>query len=231
MLSTMLSTMSSTMSSAGLILDKRYPECCSIAIDWHVAETLGVPIKLPPALECLCEKHWANTEEVEPNLLALFELMTGSTYEQVARDNTFNHENSLDGYFVYTVYAPVGCNDWVWTRDVFVVIEQGAGGDPRYSAYSTAQIYHLSDGTVADSGFFDTTLSWWLEPISDLYDPKAIDWLNDRISCGYSTAPYYELTTHTYGAPIWNDARKCYLVRPKNCPYVCRAMPLEPCHG
>lgn len=224
------STMPSTMPSTSLLLDKQHPECCSIAIDWHVAETLGAPIKLPPAIERLCEEHWANTEEVEPNLLALFELMTGSAYEQVARDNTYNYESSLNGYLVYTVYAPIGCRDWVWQRDVFVVIEVGAGGDPRYSAYSAAKVYHLSDG-IGDSGFLETSLGWWLEPISDLYDPKAVDWLNDRISCGYSSAPYYELIQHTYKAPIWSESRGCYLVRPKDCPYVCRVMPLEPCHG
>lgn len=223
--------MSTAPTLSALQIDKRYPECCTIDLEFHLAETLGKPIKLPEAIENLCAEHWANSEELEPNLLSLFELMTGVAYEQVARDNTYNHENDLSGYLVYTVYAPIGCADWVWARDAFVAVEIGAGGDPRYSAYSAAKVYHLSDSTLGDSGFFETSLGWWLEPINDLYDPKVIDWLNDRICCGYSNAPYYELIEHTYKEPVWSESRGCYLVRPRDCAFACRAMPIEPAYG
>ena len=216
---------------SALIFDQHYPECCAIDLDFHISETLGEPIKLPEAIETLCAKQWANSEEVEPNLLSLFQLMTGSAYEQVARDNTYNSETDLSGYLVYTVYAPIGCRDWIWTPDVFVAVELGAGGDPRYCAYSGAKVYRLDDTTLGDCNFFEVTLGWWLEPIRDTYDPQPIDWLNDRISCGYSSSPYYELESNTYAKPIWNESRGCYLVRPKDYPYVCRAMPQEPCYG
>jgi hypothetical protein len=216
---------------SALTLDQNYPECCAIDLDFHVAETLGKPIKLPEAIETLCAEHWANSEEVEPNLLALFALMTDSTYEQVHRDNTYNSENDLSSFLVFTVYAPIGCRDWVWERDVFVAVEMGAGGDPRYCGYSGAQIYRLEDDTLGDCNFLETTLGWWLEPIRDTYNPQPIDWLNDRISCGYSSSPYYELESNTYAKPIWSESRGCYLVRPKDSPYVCRAMPQEPCYG
>lgn len=223
--------MSNTPQLSALQIDKHYPECCAIDLDFHVAETLGQPIKLPEAIETLCAEHWTNSDEVEPNLLALFELMTGSAYEQVARDNTYNTENDLSGFLVFTVYAPVGCADWCWQRDVFVAVEIGAGGDPRYCAYSGAKIYHLDGVTLGDCNFFETTLGWWLEPIRDTYDPQPIDWLNDRISCGYSDSPYYELESNTYAKPIWSESRGCYLVRPKDCAFVCRVMPIEPAYG
>ena len=216
---------------SALILDKAYPECCAIDVTYHVGETLGEPIKLPEAIETLCAEQWANSEEVEPNLLALFQLITGSAYEQVHRGNTCNHENDLSGFLVFTVYAPIGCRDWVWERDVFVALEMGAGGDPRYCGYSGAQIYRLEDETLGDCNFLETTLGWWLEPIRESYDPAEIDWLNDRISCGYSSSPYYELESNAYAEPIWSESRGCYLVRPKDSPYVCRAMPQEPCYG
>ena len=223
--------MQSSPQLSALILDQNHPECCTIDVAFHVSETLGKPLELPEAIENLCAEHWANSDEVEPNLLALFALMTGSTYEQVHRDNTYNHENDLSGFLVYTVYAPIGCRDWVWQRDVFVAVEIGSGGDPRYCGYSDAQIYRLEDDTLGDCNFLETTLGWWLEPIRESYDPAEIDWLNDRISCGYSSSPYYELERNTYSKPIWNESRGCYLVRPKDSPYVCRAMPQEPCYG
>lgn len=216
---------------AALIFDQHYPECCAIDLDFHVAETLGQPIKLPEAIENLCAEHWANSEELEPNLLSLFELMTGSAYEQVARDNTYNTENDLSGYLVFTVYAPVGCADWLWHRDVFVAVEIGAGGDPRYCAYSPARIYRLDGLTLGDCSFLEWRLGWWLEPISDRYDRADLDWLNDRCSSCYSDSPYYQLTNETYAEPIWNESRGCYLVRPKDCAFVCRAMPIEPAYG
>lgn len=212
-------------------LDKRYPECCTIDLDFHVAETLGQPLKLPEAIETLCAEQWANSDEVEPNLLALFELITGTPYQQVARDNTYNCENDLSGFMVFTVYAPINCSDWCWQRDVFVVVEIGAGGDPRYCGYSPARIYRLDDITIADCGFLDVTLGWWLEPISDRYDRSELDSLNDRCSSCYSSSPYHELTEATYSEPIWSESRGCYVVRPKDCAFVCRAMPIEPAYG
>lgn len=216
---------------SALQIDKHYPECCTIDLDFHIAETLGQPIKLPEAIETLCAEHWANSEEVEPNLLSLFELMTGSAYEQVARDNTYNTENDLSGFLVFTVYAPVGCADWIWHRDVFVAVEVGAGGDPRYCGYSPARIYRLDDTTIGDCNFLEWRLGWWLEPISDRYDRADLDWLNDRCSSCYSDSPYYQLTKETYAEPIWSESRGCYLVRPKDCAFVCRAMPIEPAYG
>lgn len=212
-------------------LDKHYPECCTIDLEFLISQTLGQPIKLPEAIETLCAKHWANSDEVEPNLLALFELITGTPYEQVARDNTYNCENDLDRFMVFTIYAPVGYADWCWTRDVFVAVEIGVGGDPRYCAYSPAQIYRLDDTTVADCGFLDVTLGWWLEPISDRYERAELDRLNDECSSCYSNSPYFHLTEATYAAPIWSESRGCYLVRPTDCAFVCRAMPIEPAYG
>lgn len=212
-------------------IDRNYPEYCTLSAADHISESLGKPLDLPEAIETLLGEHWANSEEVEPNLLQLFKLITGAEYKQAARDNTYNNESDLDSFYVWTVYAPIDCPDWCWQRDVFVAVEMGSGGDPRYCGYSGARIYRLEDDTLGDCNFLETTLGWWLEPIRDTYDPQPIDWLNDRISVGYSSSPYYELESNTYFKPIWSESRGCYLVRPKDSPYVCRAMPQEPCYG
>ena len=81
-------------------LCKQYLDGSTINLEEHLRETLGEPISLPECIENLLGEHWANSEEVEPSLLSLFELMTGSEYFQVWRDNTYNQENDLDSFAV-----------------------------------------------------------------------------------------------------------------------------------
>lgn len=212
-------------------IDRDYPECCALSTEHHLRESLGEPLQLPEAIETLLSEHWANSEEAEPNLLHLFKLITGADYQQVARDNTYNTENDLDAFYVWTVYADVDCPDWCWRRDVFVVVEIGSGGDPRYCAYAPARIYRLEDACLGDSGFLDLTLGWWAEPISDRYDPRLVDHCNDRIGIGYSSHPYYEMADLLYAPPIWSDKRQTYLGRFKGTPYPVALMPQAPYYG
>jgi len=212
-------------------INKRYPECCTLNAAAHIAESLGEPLKLPDSLQKLLDEHWANSEEAEPDLLQLFELMTGSTYKQVHRDNTYNHESDLDCFYVWSVYADANCPDWCWRHDVFVVVEMGAGGDPRYSAYGAAQIYRLDDSCLGDTGFLDLVLGWWAAPIRETYDPTEIDSLNDRLSIGYSSNPYYEMESLLYAKPIWSEKRQAFLVRFKDTPYPVTLVPHAPHYG
>ena len=187
-------------------------------------------MKLPPSIESKLADHWAN--DCEDDLLALFKLMTGVEYEQSARDNTYNQENDLSDFLVYTVYAPVKCSDWVWQRGVFIAIEIGSGGDPRYCAYSSAKIYYIEDDTLADTSFFEFTLGWWAEPINrDRYNEAQLDRFNDRITVGYSSSPYCELERLLYAEPVWSDFHKAYVGRFKDTPYPVTLRPIEPCYG
>lgn len=222
-----------TIKSSGLILDTAYPACCVIDVVYHIKESLGSPLTLP---ECLADKlssDWAIHSE--DDLLSLFALMTGETYSMAARDNTYNGENDLSTFYVYTVYAPSDRYgrqpDWIWQRDCFVVVEIGAGGDPRYSAYGDAKVYRLDDTTLGDSGFFDTTLGWWAEPIDERYDRATLDSMNDRISAGYSSHPYTELESLLYSAPVWCERKQCYIGRFKDTYFPVRLMPSLPYYG
>ena len=213
-----------------IILDKSYPDCCALDVEQHLGNSLGQPIKLPPTLEDKLSDDWANS--CEDDLLALFRLMTGVEHEQKARDNTYNQENDLSGFLVWTVYAPIDSPDWIWQRDTFVVVEVGAGGDPRYCSYSPARIYHLADDTVGDSNFLEFTLGWWAEPIdANRYDDSMLDSFNDRITVGYASHPYWELERLLYKAPIWCDKLGAYLGRFKDSPFPVKLRPIEPCYG
>lgn len=216
---------------SALIIDKQHPECCSIDTSFHIAQTLGSPIVLPDAISDLLAEHWANSDDVEPNLLALFALITGVEYHQVCRDTTYNHETDLDSFFVFTVYAPIDCSDWCWQRDCFVVVEVGSGGDPRYCSYSAAEVYRLDDTMLGDCCFLDWRLGWWLQPISDRYYASDLDELNDECSSCYSSSPYYQLAKATYAKPIWSDKHGCYIARPKGVRFPCKVSPVEPCYG
>jgi len=210
-------------------IDQKWPECCSISTEDHIKESLGSPMKLPPALADKLADKWAN--ECEDDLLALFELMKGCEYKEAIRDNSYNSENDLDSFFVFTVYTPANASDWAWTRDSFVVVEIGAGGDPRYSAYGPAMIFDLCDNCLGDTQFFEWKLGWWAEPINqDRYDEKDLDPLNDRISSCYSSSPFYELEQLTYSKPAWSDRLGCFLARFKDCSFPVRLMPIEPCY-
>lgn len=215
----------------GLILDKKYPGFCAIDMAHHVAESLGSPLKLPSSMDDNLSADWAATESNHADLLRLFELMKGCEYKEAYRDNTCNNQSDLNNFMVFTVYAPAGCPDWAWARDTFVVVERGSGGDPRYSAYGAAEVYSLDDTTVAECGFLDLQLSWWLEPIGELYDPSLLDDLNDRLSAGYSSSPFYQLEECAYAPPVWSEQRQGYIVRPKGVPYACRAVPVLPAYG
>lgn len=212
-------------------IDRNYPECCTLSAADHISESLGEPLELPDAIQTLLGEHWANSEEVEPNLLQLFKLITGAEYKQVARDNTYNNESDLDSFYVWTIYADVDCPDWCWRRDVFIVVEMGSGGDPRYSAYGPAQIFRLEDACLGDTGFFDLVLGWWAEPIRESYDSAAIDSMNDRIGIGYSSNPYYEMEDLLYVKPIWSERRNAFIGRFKDSPYPVTLTPHPPHYG
>lgn len=213
-----------------IILDKSHPECCSLDVESHLQNSLGQPIKLPPTLADKLSENWAN--ECEDDLLALFQLITGVEYEQKARDNTYNVENDLSTFLVWTVYAPVDSPDWAWQRDTFVVVEIGAGGDPRYSDYGPARIYHLADDTIGDSSFLEFTLGWWAEPINaNKYDDATLDHWNDRITVGYSSHPYWEMENLLHKPPIWIERLGCYVGRFVGCSFPVKLLPIEPCYG
>ena len=185
-------------------------------------------MKLPPALADKLTDKWAN--ECEDDLLALFELIKGTEYKEAVRDNSYNSENDLDSFFVFTVYIPVDSTDWCWARDAFVVVEIGAGGDPRYCAYGPAMIFDLADTCLGDTQFFEWRLGWWAEPITDRYDEKELDPLNDRIASCCSNEPFYQLEQLTYSKPTWSDRLGCFLARFKDCAFPVRLMPTEPCY-
>lgn len=212
-----------------LQIDKNHPECCAIDSQQHIENSLGSPLTLPECLQEKLTENWAN--QCEDDLLALFKLMTGSDYQQVHRDNTYNSENDLSHFFVFTVYADKDSPDWVWRRGCFVVVEIGSPGDPRCASYGPAQVFYLDDDTIGDSGFLDWTLGWWLEPIDSSYPADSIDWLNDRCTYGYSSNPFYELTQNTYTDPIWSEKHGKFLIRPKDSFFPCFCHPVEPCYG
>jgi hypothetical protein len=199
---------------------------CSINFEQHIQNALGAPLELPDCLQSILADNWAS--EAEDDLLALFRLMTGCNYQQVWRDNTYNSENDLDSFAVITVYADDNCPDWCWRRDVFVVVEIGSGGDPRYCSYSEAKVYRLEDETIGDSGFLDWKLGYWLQPISTRQDESELDSLNDRLSSCYSSYPWGELTDSLYAEPIWSERRKAYVCRPKDSRFAVTVFPVGP---
>lgn len=200
---------------ANVILDKGHFDCCVIDLEDFLQETLGLPLVLPSELEDkLCEDWAVNSEE---ELLAFFrdQNSDGASYQQVHRDNSYNHESDLDGYFVYTVYAPEGSRDWVWEDGCYVTVEIGGAGDPRYVPYRNALVYHVS-GALAETGFFSWMIGWAIDPLPrypDLNNDIVLEQLRMEVDQGYSQNPTYELREKTFADPVWSEKRGAYVAR------------------
>ena len=63
-------------------------------------------------------------------------------YREVTRDNTCNSENDFDYGFTWTVYAPVGSDEWAFD-DVFIAVCLHRGGDPRGN-YGDVRLYRVT---------------------------------------------------------------------------------------
>lgn len=215
-------------------VDKDHYCFCSLVSSEHIANSLGEPIQLPPAIADVVAGDYSE-EESECNLLQLFALVKGCKYELAVRDNTYNHETDLDQFFIYSVYAPVGNPDWMWQRDCFVVVEMGSPGDPRYTSYKTPKVYDLGDSMLGENGFFSWTLGWYGRYIEDGIVSNEtdtfLDDVNERISEGYGSNPTYELRVLCYADPIWVEKFGGYVARVKGSGYPMVFIPVEPCYN
>lgn len=200
---------------ATVTLDKNHFDCCTIDLDSFLEETLGKPLILPSELESKLSEDWAVI--YEENLLEYFQANhpVQHRYEQVYRDNSYNHESDLEDFFVYTVYAPEGSRDWVWEDGCYVSVEVGGKGDPRYVPYSNAQIYHVS-GALAETGFFSWMIGWAIDPLPrypELNSNVVMEQLRMEVDQGYSQNPTYELRQKTFADPVWSEKRQAFLAR------------------
>lgn len=197
---------------ANVIFDSDY-ELCTIDVESFLEESLGKPLTLPEGLREALDADWATDSSEE--LCAYFQSLTEKEYYEADRNNVYNNENDFDSFFVYTIFAPVGERDWIWTEDCFVTVEIGGPGDPRYVAYSPALVYRVP-GTLGDSGFFSWNIGWNASPISSKSFETSLDDLNERLSPGYSSYPTSELRGLAQSDPIWSEKRQGFLARLRN---------------
>jgi hypothetical protein len=209
--------------------DPKYWDCPTLDSAQHVREALGKALELPEAIDA---GVWA-TEQDEA-LCRWFARLTHQQYEQVTRDNTYNQENDLSANYVYSVFAPVDCSDWIWANDVFVVIESHLGGDVRGN-YGPLAVYRVD--SLGDSGFFDLVCGWYASPINtdaigylrDCEHPE-LQAANDRLCIGYSSHPTSEVRNLLWQGtePVWSERLGCHVARLADVPFAVRLVPTEP---
>jgi hypothetical protein len=205
------------------IADPKWFDCPTLDTDLHIEESLGSPIKLPDNID---NSDWVSEQETA--LLRLFARLTHTQYEQVLRDNTYNTENDFSSNFVFSIYAPIDCPDWMYCDDLFVTIEKHLGGDVRGN-YGNFEIYRVDN--IAESGFFDWVVGWYAQPIDDNYDSEFPDLqrLNDRFCIGYSSWPTGEVKDALISKePTWSEKFNCYVARLANVPFPVTLHPVEP---
>ena len=173
---------------------------CSIQAPEWMRAVLGEPVHES-------ESDWDCDDNVIEEIMEILEAQAKEEewddvpeMEFVARDNVYNNENDFDNIFTWSIVAPKGTEEWYYSgREyrslVFVVVCQHHGGDPRNSNYSRPLIYR-PDGDLADSGFLDWTLGWWVvdaetkEPVDNAeefqvgYHSCPTSWLEDHIDEG-----------------------------------------------
>ncbi len=209
----MTTTLVAPATAAPAAADPRYWDCPELDSEQHITASLGQPIDLPDYLAEALATDWATEHDEE--LADHFAMLTGGRYEQFHRDNTYNVESDLSQFYVWSVWAPADCSDWYWANDVFVVVEMGSPGDPRCCGYGPAQIYRVDN--LAESGFLDTVVGWFAQPISDHYsdnDPE-LQTANEWLSIGYSSNPTCQLRSMLAKGcePKWSDRHGCYVAR------------------
>ena len=226
--------MQTVAASAGELVaaDPRYWDCPSLNTAEHIAASLGQSLTLPPHLADALTTDWATDHE--PALLRWFARIGHQDYEQVHRDNTYNQENDFSENFVFSIFSPVGCSDWCWADDVFVVVETHLGGDVRAN-YGPAGVYRID--SIADSGFLDWVCGWFASPIrtdsinylADSEHPE-LQAANDRLSIGYSSHPTSELRNLLWQGcePVWSDRLNCHVARLADVPFAVRVEPIVP---
>ena len=214
-------------------VDQRYLECSAINTEAHLRASLGDPLELPEHID---SGAWVSDEE--ERLCRWFARMTHQQYRHILRDNTYNSENDLSSNFVFSVFAPEDCSDWIWANDVFIVVETHLGGDVRGN-YGAFQVFRVD--SVGDSGFLDWTLGWHASPInSDAVDflakceDQTLQRANDELSNGWSSHPTSHLLQDVImpnTEPTWSDRLNCWVARLKDVDFAVRLEPQEPCYG
>lgn len=218
------------MTSDLIHFDPHYLECCSIDTAGHLEATLGQPLELPDNLD---SSDWVS--ESEEALCRWFTQLTDKQYEHVTRDNTYNSENDFSSNFVFSVFAPLDCSDWLYSDDVFIVVETHLGGDVRGN-YGPFQVFRVDN--VAESGFLDWTLGWYAEPINS----KAVDYLakledselnraNEEMGVGYSSCPSSHLINRLImpgTTPTWSERLNCWVGRLRDVDFAVKLHPQEP---
>ena len=218
------------MTSDLIRIDSRYLECCALDTAGHLDASLGMPLELPEHLDA---GGWAT--EQEDALCRWFARLTHKQYQHVTRDNTYNSENDFSSNFVFSVFAPVECSDWLYADDVFIVVETHLGGDVRGN-YGPYQVFRVD--CVAESGFLDWTLGWWAEPIN----PDSADHLakledqelqraNDELSIGWSSHPTSHLENDLLmpgTKPAWSERLHCWVGRLRDVGFAVKLHPAEP---
>jgi hypothetical protein len=134
-----------------------------------LSRTLGEPLELPDLDDI--ESPPENDGEGWDNDLRIPVACDLPEYVEQVRDNTYNCENDFNRDFVFTVFTSPDECDWLYSsEDVLVAVTiQRYGGDPRGSSnYGSPEVYKLDD--LAESGFLDWKLGWyveWLDPDDD----------------------------------------------------------------
>lgn len=185
-----------------------------------ISQSLPNEAKLP---DWMADKL-ADGELSDNDICALAYVQTGEKYIVSDTIYTGNSENDLDYDFSIKVFYPESAADYFWCPDVYVLIDDNS--------------LYVAD-SIGDSGILEWSLGYYLEPIANApqsvkrVSDIAVDNLNNRLSAGYSSSPYFELESQLVpeSSPVWSDKLQAFVGAFINIAVPCKIYPCAPCIG
>ena len=140
--------------------------------------------------------EWDGDGESEAIIARYLSQREGVAYEQVSRDNVYNHEQDFSDVFTFAVYVPVGTPEWYYAENVYIAPGKHRGGDVRGN-YEGPELRRVD--SPADVGLLDWNLGWTVD--GDAIENSEVE--SERFTPGYSGNPTYELENAFGNNGVW----------------------------
>jgi hypothetical protein len=133
-------------------------------------------------------EQWADDHPDDPWFDIGREAMEAKGYVCATRGNTYNGENDLDQEFVYEVWLPEAHEgeDYWWSEHAVLVMYIHTGADVR-GGYGRPLAVEWDGELVMPA---DLLVEYHCEELTDV--------VNDRLTCGYSRNPRYQLESEGF---------------------------------
>lgn len=124
----------------------------------------------------------------------IYDFISAMGWTEATADNTYNHENDLDGTIDFVVATRDGSEEWYYSSGAVIFLRRHHGGDVRGN-YGPVEVYKLNEDDA--HSFLRPVVSWYFTNILDPEGnavPDSDTWKYDeKYQEGYTSNPTYTL--------------------------------------